>query len=762
MSTTLKAVPPSPCFRGPRSSAFGIFLVSILGLFLEMMLIRWISTEVRIFAYLQNTVLIVCFLGLGMGCFSCHRPAGPRQVLLPFLALTAILALPPTRDLAASISDRLGLLNDLPIWFHEVSADPWRTARQVAVGLGLTFGLMVLLWEIFVPLGRLLGRLMDAHPHTVRAYSVNVAGSLLGVWLFVALSVLHLPPVVWVLVAGALLFAFLGRGWERAIDLILLAAVAAGAWIAGWNPGAREVVWSPYQKLARFQVDNRHPAFAGEQLITVNNVGYQGMIDLSAEGRKKNPRLRGEDGGLSQYDIPPLLHPQPERVLVVGAGSGNDVAGALRGGARQVTAVEIDPAIIAMGRAHHAERPYDAPGVSVVIDDARSFFATTGEKYDLVIFGLLDSHTTTAMTNARLDHYVYTRESLERARTLLAEGGVMVLSFEALKPYIADRMARVLTEVFGEEPITFRIPPSALGWGGVLFLAGDQAVLRAALRTNETLARQVARWQADQPVPLTHTTPVTTDDWPYVYLEGRQIPTLYYLLALLLAALLLYAKQRLKAPGLGLGTAWGRSHWHFFFLGAAFLLLEVQNISKASVVLGNTWVVNAVIVSGILLMILLSNCLAWALPRLTSGAAACCLVGTCLGLYFFDLSRLAFLPYATRAVFVGTLITLPMLFSGIVFMRSFAAVERKDVALGANLIGALVGGVLQSMTFVTGIRALLLVVAGLYMAAMLVRPRVAASAPPGETLHSSGGKAALEPDWQAVPAQPISDAAMPH
>ena len=393
----------------------------------------------------------------------------------------------------------------------------------------------------------------------------------------------------------------------------------------------------------------------------------------------------------------------------------------------------------------------------MVIDDARSFFATTREKYDLVIFGLLDSHTTTAMTNARLDHYVYTRESLERARTLLAEGrrhGAQLRGHEAVHRRPDGTHAH---GGLRRGAVPFRIPPRALGWGGVLFLAGDQTVVRHLAAHNEALARQVARWQTDQPVPLTHTTPVTTDDWPYVYLEGRQIPTLYYLLALLLAALLLYAKCRLKAPGLGLGTAWGRSHWHFFFLGAAFLLLEVQNISKASVVLGNTWVVNAVIVSAILLMILLSNCLAWALPRLTPGAAACCLVGTCLGLYFFDLSRLAFLPYATRAVLVGTLITLPMLFSGIVFMRSFAAVERKDVALGANLVGALVGGVLQSMTFVTGIRALLLVVAGLYVAAMLVRPRVAASAPQG-----SGGKAARELDWLAVPARATPDAAMPH
>ena len=61
----------------------------------------------------------------------------------------------------------------------------------------------------------------------------------------------------------------------------------------------------------------------------------------------------------------------------------------MRGGAKKITGVEIDPAIIEMGRRHHPERPYDSPKVSVVNDDARSFFATTTEQYDLIIFGLL-------------------------------------------------------------------------------------------------------------------------------------------------------------------------------------------------------------------------------------------------------------------------------------------------------------------------------------------------------------------------------------
>jgi len=716
---------PPDAFVIPRNRTWAIFWVSVLGLFLEMLLIRWIGTEIRIFAYLQNTVLVVCFLGLGMGCFTCRKPIRINRLLVSLVTLTTLLAMPFTRAAMGKISELLSVLGDLVIWGQAISQSPAQTMWHVSLGLGGTFCLMVLLWEMFVPLGRILGRLMDDHPHTIRAYSVNVAGSLIGIWLFVLLSALYMPPVVWFLAAAGMMWLFVGRGPRRMTNLAMLATTVVLAWFAGLSPGAMETTWSPYQKLVMRPIELKTQKFMpGQYLINVNNTSYQGMIDLSDEGVKADPRIDPDMRGLSQYDVPLLLKPNPDRVLIVGAGSGNDAAGALRGGAGHVTAVEIDPAIIEMGRRHHPERPYDSPNVTVVNDDARSFFATTEDKYDLIIFGLLDSHTMNAMTNARLDHYVYTRESLRRAKSLLAEGGVMVLSFEAAKQFITDRMARCLYEEFNCEPITFRIPTNGSGWGGAIFVTGDQQVIRESLANNTRLAQQIDLWNADNPVRLTYTASVITDDWPYVYLEHARIPMLYYLLAFLMAGLLFYGAKRLKTPGLI--AAWNRSHWHFFFLGAAFLLLEVQNISKAAVVLGNTWSVNAVIISGILLMILLANLIAARFPRIPQDLVTLGLIGSCLALYFIDLSRFAFLPYLTKAAIVGTLTTLPMLFAGIIFIRSFAAVKRKDVALGANLIGALVGGLLQSITFVVGIKALLLIVGGLYMAALLTRPRVGA------------------------------------
>src|SRR6476469_8575762 len=92
-----------------------ITLLSALILFLELLLIRWIGTEVRIFAYLQNTVLIVCFLGLGMGCFTSHKPARIRNILLPLAIFTLLLAIPLTHAILANITSLLSVLDDLLI-----------------------------------------------------------------------------------------------------------------------------------------------------------------------------------------------------------------------------------------------------------------------------------------------------------------------------------------------------------------------------------------------------------------------------------------------------------------------------------------------------------------------------------------------------------------------------------------------------------------------------------------------------------------------
>lgn len=717
---------------GPSSRTLNLFLVSVVGLFIELMLIRWIATEFRIFAYLQNTVLVVCFLGLGMGCWTCRRSIQIRHTVLSLLALIAVLSVPFLRQRIAADTEELSLIH--LIWGDVVATDDWLGYVGVFLGLLQTFVLMLLIWNSFVSLGRLLGRLLDDHPRPIWAYSVNIAGSLIGILLFAVLCAANLNPFVWCVVKAALLLPYLEPpAWKT---LLLIAALVGLSSLAVLYPDTRttrphgvteELVgcwWSPYQKLMLVRESKTLPQ--GQRAIHtlyVNNSPYMTLLDLRVSETDRFPELFDPKfRGLSQYDLPTKLQPAPKKMLIVGSGGGNDVAGGLRGGAEAITAVEIDPRIIDIGRQFHPEQPYSSPKVSIVNDDARAFFANTTDQFDLIVFGLLDSHTTTAMTNARLDHYVYTRESLAQAKKLLRPCGVVVLSFEAQKPFIADRMARALREVFGQEPITFRVPISDYGYGGQMFIVGDLEQVRRRIDADPALAAAIADWQKRFPLQLSGETIVATDDWPYIYLESNHVPPLYWLLGLTL--LVLFQLANLLLGTRELLSNWRLRHVHFFFLGAAFMLLEVQNISKTAVVLGNTWDVNAVIIASIMVVILVANLLAALWPKLPLPLVYAGLIGSAVGLYLVDLAWFASLPYFIRAVVVGLLTNLPMLFSGVVFIRSFAGTEGKDSALGANLFGALVGGLLQSVTFVTGIKALLLIVAGLYTAAWLTKPRI--------------------------------------
>src|SRR4029079_19486706 len=82
------------------------------------------------------------------------------------------------------------------------------------------------------------------------------------------------------------------------------------------------------------------------------------------------------------YNLPYGLLGKTDKVLVVGSGMGNDVAAALRAGANAVTAVEIDPAIIRLGKELHPEHSLANPRTTVVVNDARAFFHQRAQQTD--------------------------------------------------------------------------------------------------------------------------------------------------------------------------------------------------------------------------------------------------------------------------------------------------------------------------------------------------------------------------------------------
>jgi hypothetical protein len=165
------------------------------------------------------------------------------------------------------------------------------------------------------------------------------------------------------------------------------------------------------------------------------------------------------------------------------------------------------------------------------------------------------------------------------------------------------------------------------------------------------------------------------------------------------------------------------SNRHFFFLGCAFMLLEFQNVSKAALLFGATWLVNAYIISAILVLTLAANAVVYAFRVKNCVPVYAALAVSIIILYVVPPDMLNSPGYSGGTAVAALLLNAPIFFSGIIFITSFSQAPHKDRAFGANLMGAALGGLLEPLSFITGIKALLLGVFALYALAFFFRPQ---------------------------------------
>lgn len=675
-----------------------LFSISFVMLFLEVLLIRWISTEVRIFAYVGNLVLLACFLGIGVGCFFSKKKANVILTIGLLLLIALSVRFGPFRN----ITDLLSGFSDSIIWYKAFRTQNFIPALEGAL-LTLLMFLMILM--AFIPLGQILGRLLDGHPAIIEGYSINVLASLIGIWVFNLFSLYYTKPWLWFMFGLLVLFFFLPRSRVLFLSAGLVSLLIL--LVVGLYGSSTLTIWSPYQKL-----DVSPNQFMGARngfIVNVNNVGYMTLLNLSDEAVNNLPNLHTPwSRKFSQYDLPFAFVERRDSVLIVGAGGGNDAAGALRNGAKEIDAVEIDPGIILLGQALHPEHPYQQERVKIHLDDARSFLKKTTKKYDLVSFGLLDSHTISSnYNNTRLDHYVYTEESFQEARNHLKQDGVLSVTFAAQTEWIGNRINGLLKKTFGEVPFIFavQIPGKNYDWKGAMFLTGNNV---EAIKKKVEADPELKAFVTKNRVSFSGQVRLTSDDWPYLYIEKASIPWMFWLIMGSLLVLFLMAGRFIfTAEG-------GRINLHFFFLGCAFLLLEFQNVSKATLLFGSTWMVNSYIISSILILILLANLLVSFIkvrPRLPFYVLLWASIGL---LYFIPLDIFNSFGFWGKTLLASLFLNLPIFFAGIIFILSFQETPAKDLALGSNLIGAAFGGLLESFSFITGIKALLLMVLVLY------------------------------------------------
>ncbi|MCX6622869.1 MAG: hypothetical protein NTY38_17750 [Acidobacteria bacterium] len=720
-----------------------LFFISVLFLFMELAFIRWFPAQVLFLTFFTNTVLLASFLGLSLGCLAAR---GKRNylALTPLLLIISIVAGGAMETVRLALQDILdvGRNASSPQMVYFGTEVRVKDVASFIVPMELVAGVFfVLIAATMIGLGQLLGRRFASVPNSVQAYMMNIAGSLAGILIFNAFS-WWLSPAWWFafIAAGLVYFLFQEsrrRWWATALAVAapLLLLIPEHYSLGVIRANYAQESWSPYYRI------NYSPA---TRTIVVNLLGHQNMIS------RKEPS--------QAYAMPYLLNrdigrPAFRDILIIGAGSGNDVSRALQWATpdARIDAVEIDPVIQQIGRREHPDRPYQDPRVTVHLGDGRNFLRSTNKQYDLVVFALIDSLVLhSSVSNIRLESYLFTRESMADVRHALKPGGLFVMYNYFRQGWIVSRLSKTIRDAFGRAPMVLTMPNRDVvtadqrADGFTAFFAGERAAgMEEMFRQHPAyLVRSDAGPDASTPngftlapdknqvrfnparVEMPAGLRVASDSWPFLYLRNPMIPALSWrgMLVIALASLaMLWLFGWRTAPG-GITRLDGR----MLLLGAGFMLLETKAVVHMALIFGSTWTVNAVVFCAVLVMILGANY--WVLRRkpvklapyyVVLLAALAVNMATPLDVFLG-------LPLAFQGIAAGAMVCLPILSAGVIFARLFQQTPRPEQALAYNTAGAILGGLTETTSLLIGFQWLLAVAAVIYIGSWLLAWRSSA------------------------------------
>jgi SAM-dependent methyltransferase len=725
-----------------RDPYLDLCLISFLILFFELACIRWFGSMVVYLTFFTNIVLLATFLGMSVGCLSALRGRDWVERVMPLFLLAVVLAcgvLWIYSTYGRVMIDVGGQGSPQQVYFGtEYRA---RDVSTFVVPLELlAAGFFVLIAFVFVGLGQVMGRAFNEAQDRLRAYISNIMGSLAGIAAFALAALLWTTPLVWFAVVVVIWFYFLKRRTLGQLSCSVAVLIIVGCF--SYNGTLRSpsqtaharndtLIWSPYYKITY------SPQLRS---INTNNIGHQSMVDIQHDG--------------PAYSLPYLLNRgaggQPfESVLIIGAGSGNDVSAALANGATHVDAVEIDPAIYSLGRAEHADHPYQDPRVTVHIGDGRSFIRKTNRTYDLVIYALVDSLVLhSGYSSLRLESFLFTRDAFEDIAARLRPGGVFVVYNFFRQGWIVGRIVRMSEEAFGTKPLVISFPYVASIRAAdqefnrlTLILSGADATILAAVRQQfeqhesfwlnnrlavnaslggfgaqppEIAGLKASDWNRIAPstIDTTAVDPLPSDDWPFLYLRDKTVPGLN-LRNIVLIAVLSLAMISMFSP-----VRRVRPNWRMFFLGAGFMLLETKGVVHMALLFGSTWLVNSVVFFAILVMMLASNLYVLALKPRKLGPYHVLLVASLAINIMVPMSKFLALPGWEEVAVSCTVVFAPIFFAGIIFGTLFRDSSQPDIDFGSNIAGAILGGLCEALSLVIGFNYLLVIAVAFYVSAV--------------------------------------------
>jgi hypothetical protein len=228
-----------------------IVLVTMVSLLLELVMIRWLASVFPVFSFFKNFTLLACFLGLGAGYAVAEKQPCAPALVLPMLSLFVGIITLLHYDVGAdnSLFAALPMSGQTSVGIVMESFD-WLTLLRLSMPLYLLLAMSFILCAcICYPIGQLCGKLLHAS-NALKAYGLNLAGSVLGVAVLFVMSLFWLPPVLWfTVIGGVLLFFVLSRDARLPVGVLSFCVLLG---ILAWpvQPGTQRL-YSPYQLIER-------------------------------------------------------------------------------------------------------------------------------------------------------------------------------------------------------------------------------------------------------------------------------------------------------------------------------------------------------------------------------------------------------------------------------------------------------------------------------------------------------------------------------
>ena len=270
-----------------------------------------------------------------------------------------------------------------------------------------------------------------------RLFASTSLGSMAGIALFTVLSAARTPPIVWFIVLARPRVS--ARHRERAD-----ADIADHGGVVGGRHRLSSACRRCRTRRGRRTTRSTNTRTRALHAINVNGIPHQAL--WPADGPMR-PVLRADLPLVPGAD----LRQRPDRRA---RGQARTCPSRSSHGAGHVDAVEIDPAIQAIGVRDHPDRPYDDPRVTRIVEDGRAFLRRATSRYDLVIFALPDSLTLVSTSaNLRLESFLFTVEAFHDVRAHLNDDGVFVLYNYYREAWLPQKIGGMLQDALRVAPI---------------------------------------------------------------------------------------------------------------------------------------------------------------------------------------------------------------------------------------------------------------------------------------------------------------------